>query len=217
MIDILVVDDQRLVRKCVCAKLNAVPDFNVAAEASSGEEARTLTRQSDFDIILMDLNMPGIGGLEATRRLLSTRPESRIIGLSMYISGPFPKQFLRSGGAGYVSKNSDLEELERGIRIVYNGDCYISPDVAQHIASVDSLRVARKGVDTLSRREIQVIQQISNGFSLDEIAERMCLSPKTIAYHRRQLLGKLGVRNDVQLATLARNQGLIDIDTLAES
>ena len=108
MIEIMVVDDQRLVRRCISAKLNAVEDFTVTAEAASGEEARDAVRARHFDVILMDLNMPGIGGLEATRRVLAARPDCRILGLSMYVSGPYPKQFLRTGGAGYVSKNTDL-------------------------------------------------------------------------------------------------------------
>ena len=134
MIEIMVVDDQRLVRRCISAKLNAVEDFTVTAEAASGEEARDAVRACHFDVILMDLNMPGIGGLEATRRVLAARPESRILGLSMYVSGPYPKQFLRTGGAGYVSKNTDTEELVQAIRTVNEGECYISADVAQHIA-----------------------------------------------------------------------------------
>ena len=217
MIDILVVDDQRLVRRCICAKLNAIQDFSVAAEAASGEEARDLARTKDFSVILMDLNMPGIGGLEATRRVLAVKPRSRILGLSMYISGPFPKQFLRMGGAGYVSKNADTEELVQAIRTVHAGDCYISADVAQQIAASDSLRVQRNGFNALSRREIQVLQQIASGWSHDEIALRLCLSGKTVAHHRRQLLDKLGARNDVQLAAIARDQGLADIDSLREN
>ena len=217
MIDILVVDDQRLVRKCISAKLNAVTDFTVAAEAASGEEARELARVQDFSVILMDLNMPGIGGLEATRRVLAVKPASRILGLSMYVSGPFPRQFLRCGGAGYVSKNADTEELVSAIRSVHAGECYISPEVAQHIAVSDSLRMQRHGFSALSRREIQVLQQISSGWSPNEIAVRLSLSGKTVAHHRRVLLDKLNVRNDVQLAQIARAQGLMDLDTLVDS
>jgi two-component system invasion response regulator UvrY len=214
MIRILVVDDQRLVRRCICAKLSAVGGFDIAAEAASGEEAREIAREQAFVIILMDLNMPGIGGLEATRRLLAVRPDNRIIGLSMYVRGPFPKQFLRAGGAGYVSKNADTEELISAIKKVHGGESYISTDVAQNIAASDSLRNRRTGVDALSRREVQVLQQIANGLTMDDIAERLSLSRKTVAHHRRHLLTKLEVRNDVQLATIARAQGLADADTL---
>jgi two-component system, NarL family, invasion response regulator UvrY len=208
MIRIMVVDDQRLIRRCISARLNAVHDFSVAAEAASGEEARDAVRTSQFDIILMDLNMPGIGGLEATRRLLALKPDCRILGLSMYIDGPYPKQFLRAGGAGYVSKNADTEELVRAIRTINDGGCYISADVAQHIAASDSLRIQRHGVEALSRREIQVLQKIAGGLCADDIAAGLCLSAKTVAHYRRQLLDKLGARNDVQLAGIARDQGL---------
>ena len=216
MIEIMVVDDQRLVRRCISAKLNAVADFSVTAEVASGEEARDAARTRHFDVILMDLNMPGIGGLEATRRVLAVKPECRIVGLSMYISGPYPKQFLRAGGVGYVSKNTDTEELLRAIRAVNQGECDISADVAQHIATSDSLRIQRHGIEALSRREMQVLQKIAKGLSHDEIATRLCLSAKTIAQYRRQLLDKLGARNDVQLAGIARDQGLADLESQRE-
>lgn len=214
MIRLLVVDDQRLVRRCVSARLNAVADFEVVAEAASGEEARERMRQVEVDIILMDLNMPGIGGLEATRRLLAFASGLRIIGLSMYTSGPFPKQFLRLGGAGYVSKNADSEELVAAIRKVHAGGCHISTDVARNIAVSDSLRRTRHGVDSLSRREVQVLQQIALGLTHDAIAAQLALSSKTIAHHRRELLRKLAAENDVQLAAVARDQGLADSVTL---
>lgn len=216
MITILLVDDQRLVRRCISARLNAVPDFKVSAEAASGEQAREIARSQAFDIILMDLNMPGIGGLEATRRLLAVAPEIRIIGLSMYVSGPFPKQFLRGGGAGYVSKNADTDELVAAIRAVHGGAHYISADVAQHIASSDAMFGTRSGFASLSRREAQVLQQIANGLSPADIAACLSLSVKTIAHHRRHLLSKLRVNNDVQLASIARDQGLADADALSE-
>ena len=214
MIRILLVDDQRLVRRCVSARLNAVNDFEVVAEAASGEEAREALRQHAADIILMDLNMPGIGGLEATRRLLALDPGLRVIGLSMYVSGPFPRQFLRLGGAGYVSKNADTGELVAAIRKVHAGECYISADVARNIAVSGVLSSRRNGIDALSRREVQVLQQIANGLSPEEIAAQLSLSVKTVAHHRRLLLRKLEAHNDVQLATIARDQGIADSDTL---
>lgn len=214
MIRLLVVDDQRLVRRCVAARLNSVADFEVTAEADSGESAREAARKHSFDIVLMDLNMPGIGGLEATRRLLAQDRKLRIIGLSMYVSGPFPKQFLRAGGAGYVSKHADTEELEFAIREVVANRCYISEDVAQHIAAGGSLRAQQSGIEQLSPREIQVLQRIAGGATGDDIAAELSLSTKTIAHHRRQLLAKLAAENDVQLANIAREQGLSDMDAL---
>lgn len=217
MIRILLVDDQRLVRRCIAARLNAVENFEVAGEANSGEAARKEVREHDYDIVLMDLNMPGMGGIEATRRLIAADENVRIIGLSMYVSGPLPRHFLTSGGAGYVSKNADTDELVGAIREVHAGNCYISKDVAQHIAAVDSRRVNPSGVDMLSAREVQVLQHIASGLSTDSIGSRLNLSVKTVAHHRRHLLSKLQVENDVQLATIAREYGIVDIEPLSHA
>lgn len=211
MIRLIVVDDHRLVRKCISAKLESVADFRVVAEAGSGEQLHDIIRDLEFDVILMDLNMPGIGGLEATRRLLLSDPNYRIIGLSMYIEGPYPRRFLELGGAGYVSKDADTEELILSIREVARGRSYISRDVAHHVAVSTILPRPESGVETLTRREIEVLQRISLGFNSDEIATYMSLSVKTVAYHRRRLLEKLGASNDVKLALIARNQGLADL------
>lgn len=206
MIKILIVDDQRLVRRCISAKLNAVDEFDVVAEAEDGEHAREIVRSHDIDIVLMDLNMPGIGGLEATRRMVSSAPECRVIALSMYVDGPYPRHFMELGGAGYVSKDADTDELVSAIRTVAAGDPYISGDVAQRIATNDSVRGSVGGLNALTVREIEVLRQISDGLSIDEIAAAMCLSPKTVAHHRRSLFEKLGAKNDVQLATIANAQ-----------
>lgn len=208
------VDDQRLVRRCISAKLNAIEDFDVVAEASCGETAREFVREIEVDIVLMDLNMPGMGGLEATRRVVSGNPECKVIGLSMYVEGPFPRRFLELGGAGYVSKEADAEELVHAIRMVADGHHYISQDVAQRIAVNDTMRGSLGGLNDLSSREIQVLQKISKGLSIDEIAAAMCLSPKTIAHHRRSLFEKLGAGNDVQLAIIANAQGLSELGDL---
>ena len=116
MTHIVLVDDQRLVRHCLKARLEAVADFSVVGEAASGEEARSIVQQNPCDLVLMDLHMPGIGGLEATRRLLAFEPELRIVGLSMYVGGPYPRKFMELGGAGHASKNADTAEHIEAIR-----------------------------------------------------------------------------------------------------
>lgn len=214
MIRILVVDDHRLVRKCVCAKLESVSDFRVVGEAESGERARVLAHELAFDIALMDLNMPGIGGLEATRRVLKANPHCKVIGLSMYIDGPYPKRFLEIGGSGYVSKDSDTDELFLAIREVHRGGSYISRDVAQHVA-INSITRRSGGVNNLTQREIEVLQRIAEGLSSADIGRLLCLSPKTVAYHRRRLIEKLGADNDVKLAIVAREQGFCDMGEVA--
>jgi two-component system, NarL family, invasion response regulator UvrY len=211
MIKILVVDDQRLVRRCISAKLSATDDFDVIGEADSGERAREIVRSQAVDVVLMDLNMPGMGGLEATRHVVSGDPNCKVIGLSVYVDGPYPRRFLEIGGSGYVSKCADTDELVHAIRTVASGAPYISKDVAQRIAINDSMSGTLDGVNALSSREIQVLQKISQGLNVDEIARAICLSPKTIAHHRRSLCEKLGATNDVQLAIIANAQGLSEL------
>lgn len=207
MIKLLVVDDQRLVRRCVIAKLNSVSRFDVVGEAASGEQAREILRQQSVDVVLMDLNMPGIGGIEATKRFLSINPDLKIVGLSMYTKGLYPRKFLEAGGLGYVSKSADSEDLFKAIDMVYRGKPFISTDVAQEIALGSAADAGSSLLEALSVREIQVLQKISNGLNLEEIATVLCLSPKTIAHHRRSLYRKLRVANDVQLVNLVRDQG----------
>ena len=187
------------------------------AEADSGEHAGEIVRKEKIDIVLMDLNMSGIGGLEATRRVVSGDPGCRVIGLSMYVDGPYPRRFMELGGAGYVSKEADSDELLHAIRTVARGQPYISQDVAQRIAVNDSIKGSLGGLNDLSAREIQVLQKISEGFNIDEIADAMCLSPKTVAHHRRSLCEKLGAGNDVQLAMVANAQGITELRELSNA
>ncbi|MCC6202777.1 MAG: response regulator [Gammaproteobacteria bacterium] len=210
MVRILIVDDQRLIRYSFSRILGAVDDF-VITEAASGEEARALTRNQEFDVILMDLNMPGMGGLEATRRLLASDPRVRIIGVSGYAEGPYPVKFMELGGVGYLSKDASWSDLINAIRIVMRGDRFLGADVAQYIAADLVGTAPGSGVDSLSQREIQVLHLIAAGCSTEQIAERIHLSIKTVSHHRRRLLGKLGASNDVQLAAIACRHGLTDI------
>ena len=210
MVRILIVDDQRLIRYTLSRFLGAVEDFTVT-EAASGEDARALARNTEFDVILMDLNMPGMGGLETTRRLLSSDPRVRIIGLSSYADGPYPIKFLELGGAGYLSKDARWNDTIEAIHAVMRGERYLGADVAQHIAAGLIGAARRSGIDSLSQREIQVLHLLAAGQSLDEIADRVHLSPKTVAHHRRRLLYKLDASNDVQLVAIACRHGLADI------
>ena len=138
MIRLLIVDDQRLVRTCICARLNAETDFSIVAEADSGELACEKLEQIEVDIVLMDLNMPGIGGMQATKELLAADPKIKVIGLSMYVTGPYPREFLALGGVGYVSKDADSQELIDAIRAVYRGESFVSQDVLSGLENPES-------------------------------------------------------------------------------
>lgn len=210
MVRILIVDDQQLVRYSFSRYLGTVADFSVT-EAVSGEQARELTRNAEYDVILMDLNMPGMGGLETTRRLLASDPSARIIGLSSYADGPYPIKFLELGGVGYLSKDASWNDLIDAIRAVMRGERYLGADVAQHIAAGMVGSARGLGIDSLSEREIQVLHLIAAGQTIEEIAERIHLTSRTVAYHRRRLLQKLGASNDVQLVAVACRHGLADV------
>ena len=211
MTHIILVDDQQLVRNCLRLRLESIPKVKVVGEASNGEDARALVMRVPCDLVLMDLHMPGMGGLEATRRLLAAEPELRVIGLSMYVGGPYPRKFMQIGGAGYVSKYADTQTLVNAIETVEAGHSFVSADVARAFSALDGGVGGLADINDLSRREIQVLHQISEGLTITEIARRMCLSPKTVAHHRRSLFTKLAVQNDVQLANVARTQGLTEI------
>jgi two-component system invasion response regulator UvrY len=208
MIRLLVVDDQRLVRDCIRAWLEQADGIAVVAEAGSGEEARAMVRMHRPDIVLMDLNMPGIGGLEATRRLRAAHPDVKIVGLSVFVDSPLPAKLLRLGAAGYVSKDARADDLIKAIQAVHKGEGFISEDVAAYIIRTDYRGNGTGRFELLTDREVQVLKLIADGRSIAEIAEILHLSNKTLHTHRRHLLEKLGVRNDVQLAKIARDHGL---------
>lgn len=211
MIRIMLVDDHRLVRAGLKRVLTEVADMEVVAEASSGEEALDQVRTVTPDIILMDINMPGIGGLEATRRLLQRSPTTKVIVVSMHLEEPYPSRMLAAGAAGYISKDSAADEVVTAIRRVNGGGHYVAADVAGNLAA--SLVKGPSGAspfDQLSQRETQVMLMVTKGYSTQEISDRLHLSPKTVSTYRYRLFEKLGVGNDVELTRMAMRYGLLE-------
>lgn len=209
-INLLLVDDHELVRAGVKSLLSTVPGIQVIAEASSGEEAIRIVREKRPHVILMDVRMPGIGGLEATRKLLRIDPDLKIIALTVCGEEPFPSKLLQAGAAGYLTKDSALEEMVSAIRSVHSGKRYISPEVAQQLALKHLSDDNASPFEALSERELQVMIMITSGQKVQEISDKLCLSPKTVNSYRYRLFDKLGVQTDVELTHLAIRHKLLD-------
>lgn len=209
MIKVLLVDDHELVRTGIRRLLSDVPGIDVYAEATSGEEAISAVRQDRPDVVLMDISMPGMGGLEATRRLTQSDPELKVIILTVHTDDPFPGQLLKAGAMGYLSKGGSIEEMIESIKTVHQGKRYISPAVAQSLA-LSLLPGTESPFQKLSQRELQVMMMLIQGDKMSNIAEKLCLSPKTISTYRYRLYDKLGVNNEAELTKLAMHHGMLE-------
>lgn len=203
-------DDHELVRAGIRSLLSTVSGMKVIGEASSGEEAIKFAREKQPHVVLMDVRMPGIGGLEATRRLLRTNPDLKIIAVSVCNEEPFPSKLLQAGAAGYITKGSGLDEMVQAIQSVYHGKRYISPEVAQQLALKHLNDDNASPFDALSEREMQVMMMITSGQKVQEISDKLCLSPKTVNSYRYRLFEKLGVQSDVELTHLAMRHGILE-------
>ncbi len=213
MITILIVDDHELVRAGIRSLLSTVNGLKVIGEASSGEEAVKMAREKHPHVVLMDVRMPGIGGLEATRKLLRTDPDLKIIALTVCGEEPFPSKLLQAGAAGYLTKGSGLDEMVQAIHSVHHGKRYISPEVAQQLALKHLSDEKASPFETLSERELQVMLMITSGQKVQEISDKLCLSPKTVNSYRYRLFEKLSVNSDVELTHLAIRHGILDTET----
>lgn len=208
MIEVVLVDDHVLVRSGLRHMLAEEADIDVVDEADTGEQAIALLRSRPVDVVLMDLGMPGIGGLEATRKLLRIQPGLKVVIVTALTEDPLPKKLLDAGAVGYLTKGCAFSEILTAIRKVHAGKRYISNDMAQQIAL--GRGDAASPLDALSARELQVLMMVGKGLKNGEISENLCLSPKTISTYRSRLCEKLSVHSDVELAQLAARYGLLD-------
>jgi two-component system invasion response regulator UvrY len=209
LIKILVVDDHALVRTGIKRMLEDVSGFKVVGEAPTGEEAIQLARELSPNVVLMDIKMPGIGGLEATRKLLRFDPDVKILIVSTCNDDLFPSRLLQAGASGYITKGATTEEMVRAIRVINSGQRYISPDIASQLAMKHLTETTETPFELLSERELQVGIMITNGTKVQTISEKLCLSPKTVNSYRYRIFDKLGIKNDVELTHLAMRHGLL--------
>lgn len=211
MIKVLVVDDHDLVRSGIARMLGDVEGMKVVGEASNGEEALKQVRELQPDVVLMDVKMPGMGGLEATRKMLRSNADVRVIAVTACAEEPFPSRVLQAGASGYLTKGADLDEMVMAIRQVHHGRRYLSPDIAQALALKQlSLDGKSTPFDALSEREMQIAMMIVDCQKVQDISDTLCVSPKTVNTYRYRIFEKLEISSDVELTLLAVRHGLLD-------
>lgn len=210
MINVLLTDDHALVRSGIRRLLEDTGQVNIVGEAVCGEDSIRLVQELKPDVILMDVNMPGIGGVETCRRILQRDSRQKIIVLTVHGEQTFPKRMLEIGAKGYLTKECGIDEMIEAISQVHNGHSYIANSIAQQLALSLLPGNESNPIDKLSRREFQVMLMISNGLSNIQISEKLCLSPKTISTYRLRLLEKLDAHNEVDLVKIAVAQGMVE-------
>lgn len=213
MITVVVADDHQLVRTGTARLLADVHDISIVGEADSGEAAVRLVREFMPDVVLMDVQMPGIGGLEATRQCLRVHPQVKVIAVTILDQEPFPTQLMKIGASGYLTKRADVVEMTKAIRRVVTGQRYISAEIAQQLALAPYSDSDNQVFSALSKREMQIVLMTVNGLGPSEIADLLSLSPKTVSSYRHRIFEKLDVKNDVGLMKLALQYGIIDLDS----
>ena len=213
-ITILIADDHKLMRDGLGSLLDRQPDIRVVAQAANGREAVQLTERLQPDVVVMDVSMPDLNGIDATRQIISRAPKTKVIALSMHSDRQFVAEMFRAGASGYLLKDSAFEELASAIRVVARNETFVGPKVSGFgveektaVAERVSLLLPR-----LSEREREVLQLISEGKGTKEIAAELGVSAKTIETHRQHLMDKLDIYSVAELTKFAIREGLTTLD-----
>ncbi|MDO3387144.1 response regulator [Gilvimarinus sp. SDUM040013] len=211
MTKILVVDDHDLVRMGIVRMLSDVDGYEVVGDAKSGEEAITCARTLAPDVVLMDVKMPGIGGLEATRKMLLANPGVKIIAVTACDDSLYPSRLLQAGAMGYVTKGTGFADITTAIDTVVRGNQYMSNGIAQQLALQNITgKQSATPFELLSQRELETAMLIAGGRKAQEIANTFSVSPKTVNSYRYRIFEKLGINSDVELALLAVKHNYLD-------
>jgi two-component system invasion response regulator UvrY len=208
-INVMLVDDHAVVRMGFKMLLESAADIKVIAEAENGEAAIKFYMEHKPNVVVMDITMPGMGGLEAIERILAKDNSAKILVLSAHEDSVHPKRVLNAGAMGYLTKRSAAEELIKAIRMVASGKKYIEAAVAQQMA-IQQLSGDQSPVDVLSEREFEVFMSLAKGKTTNEIAENLFLSPRTVGTHLYNIKQKLNAQNSAEIALIAMRSGLLE-------
>ncbi len=215
MVRIVLADDHKILREGLRSLLEDEEDFDVVAEADDGRQAIDLVEELKPDVIIMDIGMPNLNGIEATRYIKSGFPETRVLALSMHANERFVAEMLRAGADGYLLKDCAVDELITAIRTILRGKVYLSPDIMDVVVK-DFLEIMREDEDSvysiLTQREREVLQLIAEGKTTREIADILNVSSKTVETHRQQIMKKLDLHNVAELTRYAIESGLVQLN-----
>ncbi len=209
-IRVVLADHQELVRSGLRRLLDDIPGLCVVSEVATGDEVVACTRELKPAVVLMEARIPGIGGLEVTRRLVRANDGNSVIVVMRRVDDPLQSQYLEAGASGCLTKHCSIEEIVDAVRVVARGERYISADIARQMALSMLPGNEQSPFDRLSGREVQVLMMVAQGHSVHAISERLCLSSKTVSTYRYRLFEKLGVGNDVELTRLAIRHGVVE-------
>lgn len=206
-----------MVRMGMVRMLSDIDGFDVVGEASNGEEAFRLARELGPDVILMDVKMPGIGGLEATRKIHQACDHCKVIAVTALSDDLFPERLMKAGAAGYVTKGAGFEEILSAIQAVRAGNLFMSPSIAQQLAlrNFSPEKGENSPFDQLSERELQTAIMIASSKKVHEIADSFCVSPKTVNSYRYRIFDKLKINSDVELALMAVKHKILDVEGIS--
>ena len=212
-IKVLIVDDHTIVRDGICALLALAGDVEVVGEAANGNEALQKVKELMPDVVLMDIAMPILGGLEATRRIRKEFPRTKVLILTQHEDKEFVFPVIEAGASGFISKVAASSELTSGIRSIHQGDSYLSPSIARLLLEDYRLGAGRAHdpYEQLTGRERDVLKLVAEGHTTQEIANILVITPKTVEGHKTSLMAKLGIHNRVELVKYALRKGIISI------
>jgi two-component system response regulator NreC len=214
-IRIIVADDHQIVRQGLRLLLEAEPDMEVIAEADNGRKVLKRAQELLPDVIIMDLSMPELNGIEATRQILSEVPETKVVALSMHSDSLFVLNMIKAGASGYLLKDCALEELIKAIRTVVSRKTYLSPGISDILIRdfvTGWQTTSSSAFSVLSTREREVLQLMAEGKTTNQIADGLCVSVKTVEAHRKQVMTKLGIHSVAELTKYAIRQGLTSLE-----